>query len=453
MRPAHASVKVTLTYLIASVTSTGVMLLAGTPLGENAWLSVPFLCFPGVNQLLRKGLLIMQKFQMKKMVPFSMAVVLIAMNLRMAIISVPPLTAKLLGAGISSTAIGLLTTIPLLCFGGFSALIGVFVPRIGASRLVAISLAVLAVANGIRVLNQPLLLIGTVFVGLSITALNVLLPVIILENRPQETGRLNGLYTSTFNVCAAVASMLVVPAATLWGWQVTMQWLSVPAVLGLVSWWLTPKQSAASRLVRQPEAAFDWQLLRQPTVWLLALFFGGQSLVFYTISAWLPSILTTHQLTPIAAGISQGLFQLIGVPAAYLLPQLRQDRHSLLRVMIVLLLGYVLGIGGLLVGDQSVVLLELATIILGITTTAIFSLALSLVTLVAKTAVNAGIIGGIVQSIGYLLASVGPSLLGQLKTRTQSWNIVLLILMLLSAAVILIGLGLTRRLPTQHPAN
>lgn len=395
----------------------------------------------------------MQKAKMKKMVPFSVAIVLIAMNLRMAIISVPPLTTKLLGVGISSTTIGLLTTIPLLCFGGFSALIGVLVPRIGASRLVAISLAVLAVANWVRVLNQPLLLIGTAFVGLSITALNVLLPVIILENRPQETGRLNGLYTSTFNVCAAIASMLVVPAATLWGWQVTMQWLSVPAVLGLVSWWLTPKQSGTRHLVHQSKATFDWQLLKQPAVWLLALFFGGQSLVFYTVSAWLPSILTAHQLTPTTAGISQGLFQLIGVPAAYLLPQLRQDRQSLMRVMAMLLMGYVLGIGGLLVGGQSVIILELATVILGITTTAIFSLALSLVTLVAQTAVNAGIIGGVVQSIGYLLASIGPSLLGQLKMQTQSWNIVLLVLMLISAIVISIGFALTHRLPAQTPSN
>ena len=395
----------------------------------------------------------MKKIESRKIVPFSVTVVLIAMNLRMAIISVPPLTAKLLGTGVSSTVIGLLTTIPLLCFGCFSALVGVLVPKIGASRLVAISLAVLAIANWIRVLNQPLLLIGTGFVGLAITALNVLLPVIILENRPQATGRLNGLYTATFNICAALASILAVPAATLWGWQTTMQWLSVPAVLGLVSWWLTSKQTPTSHSVTHSAPIFDWQLLKQPAVWLLALFFGSQSLVFYTISAWLPSILTAHQLTPTAAGISQGLFQLIGVPVAYLLPQLRQDRSGLIRVMLLLLAGYLLGLGGLLVGGQSVMILELATVILGITTTAIFSLALSLITLVAKTAANAGIIGGVVQSVGYLLASIGPSILGQLKTQTQSWSVVLVVLMMIAAMVSVIGLGLTHRLPVKNGSN
>src|SRR3954467_16009576 len=59
------------------------------------------------------------------------AVVLLALNLRTVIASLPPLLAQVRGdLGLSATVAGLLTTLPVICFGAFAPV----VPRL-ARRL------------------------------------------------------------------------------------------------------------------------------------------------------------------------------------------------------------------------------------------------------------------------------------------------------------------------------
>ena len=109
------------------------------------------------------------------------AVVLFALNLRGPLVAISTVTTDLgTDLGMSSTAIGLLTSLPVLCFGlaapGASALIA----RTGVERSVLLSLLGVLVGVLVRSLGGiPAALAGTVMMGLAITIGNVVVPVSI----------------------------------------------------------------------------------------------------------------------------------------------------------------------------------------------------------------------------------------------------------------------------------
>ena len=108
-------------------------------------------------------------------------VVLFALNLRGPLVAISTVATDLnTDLGMSSTAIGLLTSLPVLCFGlaapGASSLIA----RTGVERSVLLSLLGVLVGVLVRSLGGiPAALAGTVIMGLAITIGNVVIPVII----------------------------------------------------------------------------------------------------------------------------------------------------------------------------------------------------------------------------------------------------------------------------------
>ena len=105
-------------------------------------------------------------------------VVLFALNLRGPLVAISTVATDLnTDLGMSSTAIGLLTSLPVLCFGlaapGASSLIA----RTGVERSVLLSLLGVLVGVLVRSLGGiPAALAGTVIMGLAITIGNVVSP-------------------------------------------------------------------------------------------------------------------------------------------------------------------------------------------------------------------------------------------------------------------------------------
>ena len=212
-------------------------------------------------------------------------------------------------------------------------IIGALAQKWNVKVLIASFLALLMVFNFLRVYNQTLLYIGTFAVGLSITALNVLIPVIVLQSGRTDTNRLNGIYTATFNVCAAVVSLIIVPLAHLISWQIAIQLLSLPALIALIGWTMTPQNhQPAPAHTAQPLWHRYGHFITTRQVWFLTFFFEFQSLIFYVSSALLPSIMTSHSMPSTLAGIFFGFFQFIGVRTAYFRPQLMISRNHVPRM-------------------------------------------------------------------------------------------------------------------------
>ncbi|WP_268912590.1 MFS transporter [Lentilactobacillus sp. SPB1-3] len=383
----------------------------------------------------------------RKGINFTFMIFMLAANLRLAITGLPPLVSTIQSSlKLSNGQMGILTTIPLLCFAGLSILVSKMIDRIGTSMTLKIALLLLAVANILRVYTTWSLFAGTILVGAAISMLNVLMPTLIVEWHPEQSAKLNGIYTSSLSLLSAVAGAIAVPIANSLGWQFTIQLFSIPAIIAFVCW-LFVGQNPNQQSNESKRAEFGQQRpkhWKKPEIWMLAGFMGMQSFVFYTLVAWVPSVLTANGISTSTAGILFGVFQLTGVPFAYFVPRAAESRGKLVMVMTLLLAGYLSGIGILTFGGSNVILQIIACAIIGITTSASFSLSLTMISVISDTPQDAGAIGGLVQAIGYLLASVGPTLIGILEGVFNGWTVTMLILMATAVVTVMLGFAMIR---------
>jgi CP family cyanate transporter-like MFS transporter len=126
--------------------------------------------------------------------------------------------------------------------------------------------------------------------------------------------------TASYGVGAALAAVAAVPVATSAGWRWALAYLAVPAAAALAVWalWsrrtgtITRDRERALNTTNPPTASFrPWRHLG---VWVLAIFFGLQSALFFATSTWLPSILSDVAGTSAASsGVALSLFQIVGV--------------------------------------------------------------------------------------------------------------------------------------------
>src|SRR5437660_9550225 len=82
------------------------------------------------------------------------AVVAVALNQRPAVVAVAPVLGQLRAdTGLGSAMAGLLTTLPVLCFGAFAPVAPRLARRIGLETAVALSLVLLAAGIALRLLT------------------------------------------------------------------------------------------------------------------------------------------------------------------------------------------------------------------------------------------------------------------------------------------------------------
>ncbi|MFT9042732.1 MAG: MFS transporter, partial [Lentilactobacillus hilgardii] len=179
---------------------------------------------------------------------FTFEVFLLAANLRLAIIGIPPIVTKIQSYFQLTTAqTGVLTTIPLLCFGFLSATTAPIIRKLGTKRTIEYALLMLAIANLLRTYVNWGMFLGTIFVGAGITMLNVSLPALIVERHPEQSTKLNGVYTASINLLSAIVGGIAVPVANAIGWQFTVQLFSIPALIAFLGTLMLPHQATRPR--------------------------------------------------------------------------------------------------------------------------------------------------------------------------------------------------------------
>lgn len=372
----------------------------------------------------------------------TMLVVLIAANLRLAVTGMTPIfTIIQKNWGVTSTYTSLLMTIPLLCFAIGAMLTPRILTSIGLNWFVALATMLLAVANLFRPLSSITMLVGTVLVGLAIAFLNVLVPTIIAQYRPNDATQLTSYYSLTMSLFSAIGMGLVVPLSNLVNWQFSVRLFSIPAIVALIAW-VVSKGKLNQGSIQQPKtddrSVSFWQtLLHDHYAWLLALFMGLQSLIFYSLNTWLPSIYVDYGASSATAGFMLSIFQLVGIPAALLLTWIFNKRI----ILTIILIGYTGGMLSILLTGPG---LWLSAVLLGFTSALIFTLAMALITSSSQRMEVIAVRSGFAQFIGYLIAAVGPLLFGQLHTITGGWLAVILLFIIFIFTTITIGFKIVR---------
>lgn len=390
--------------------------------------------------------------QNKKAIPSSigfiiLGIIVIAANLRTPLTSVGPLVSLIRDdVQISNTLAGLITTLPLLAFALLSPLVPKLGRMYGVERIILIALIFLTVGIVIRSLSGAAnLYIGTAILGFAIAICNVLLPSIIKRDFPNKMGSMTGLYSISMSLSGAIASGISVPLAVNAG----LNWQGALGIWGILSFvsilcWL-PQLSNHTRqtaTTSQQKDSSNVNVWRSLLAWQVTLFMGIQSMVFYVLIAWLPEILKQQGIDSNQSGWYLSIMQLAMLPFTFLVPVIA-GRMSSQRLLVVITSTLLLtGTLGLLNGSSDIILLWI--IILGIGGGFAFSLSMMFFGLRTENAHQAAELSGMAQSIGYLLAAVGPALIGYLHDATNSWKWPLFILLGASVLLFLVGIGAAR---------
>ena len=167
-------------------------------------------------------------------------IMLIAANLRAALTSVGPLLEQIQQQlALSATAAGLINSLPLILFAVLSPLTPALAKRIGIERTLGLALALLVCGIALRSLPQDAMLWpGSILIGAAIAFANVVLPTLVKRDFPHRAAAMIAAYAAVMSLVAAIASGLAVPLAALadLGWRFSLLCWGLPALLALLVW-------------------------------------------------------------------------------------------------------------------------------------------------------------------------------------------------------------------------
>jgi CP family cyanate transporter-like MFS transporter len=366
---------------------------------------------------------------------------LIAVNLRVSFVSVGPVLANISSdLQLSGAAAGFLTGLPLIAFAVFSPVAPAFASRLGLDRALWLSLLFLAAGIVLRSLPVPgFIWAGTALIGLAIAFLNVLVPSLVKRDFPMRVSQVTGSYTATQAAFAAIGAAVVVPVAQTSpaGWRLALGiWVGLALLaMAVLLPWLRRHTTGAAHAARQ-EVSY-----RSPWAsalgWQVTAFMGLQSIAFYVLMAWLPTIEQSRGVPATTAGIHLSIFLLISVFASLAAGGiLHRGSDQRLVSFVSGALTFVTFLGLAIAPDLILLWVLLGAIGCG----SLIVIALSLFSLRTVNYPQAASLSGMAQSVGYALAAAGPVMFGGLRDVSGDWTLPLLVTAGLMAVLAVMGI-------------
>jgi len=346
-------------------------------------------------------------------------IVMVALNLRVAAVAASPIYGIIAKTfPISNTWHGIMGMLPLLCFGVF----GLFSPwinrKIGLEKGLILSMLMITVGEAARgglshsiyfFAASSILSMGGMGIG------NVLILPAIKHYFPKRIGLITGVYLVLIAVSAAIPSAIAVPVTHSMGWRFSLGIWSVLALLAALPWfWLIHAPVQAD----QKNKSTDYKVWKWPVSWAIAMVFSVGALVMYALIAWLPSILITSAgKSAVTAGIMLSVYNLSGLPHSLIIPIVLTRMK---KPYLIVLLGSICIITGVLglayLPSSSWIWIFPAG--LG---AMLVPVGLTFVSMRSRTEEGTTALSGFVQSVGYLIASIGPLLVGTLHSSSAGW--------------------------------
>lgn len=376
-------------------------------------------------------------------------ILLMALNLRAAVTSIPPLIDQMRSdITFTPALVGLLGSLAPLAFAA-AGLAGTLLMRRLSAELIAVLLLLITAAGQLARTWSP-----TAVVFLSISAItllamgigNVIMPALVKAWFPARIGTITAAYTTMMALGTAVPALVAIPlsnAAPSLGWRFGLGLWAAIALVAVPSWVIASRRPRAvppPRPLENQRQTGHIAVHRSPIAWGLSLLFIANSLNLYAMFTWLPIRLVVAGLSEAAAGAQLAIFAGVGIAPSLLIPGLAARSGHTFALAAGCVCSFVIGYLGLLLAPAH--LTTLWTVIGGMGGGG-FPLVLTMIGLRSATPATAGAVSAFTQTVGYTGAVAGPLIFGLLHGATHGWTASFGFLFL-SLLLILIGGWMTR---------
>lgn len=372
------------------------------------------------------------------------AVCIIAANMRATITGVGPLLTQISAdLDVAPAALGALASVPLVAWAVVSPLAHDLSRRFGLDRVVLWALIALAAGTIWRSLpgNTVNLWLGAALIGVALAIANVLMPAVIKHNFQGRVPAVMALYTALLAGVGALASGVVVPISHLvvnggeLGWRVALAATGILLPVAIAVWlWSMIRTRSAATSPRPDQRAprTSTGIWTDPVAWQVALYMGLQSATFYMLLTWLAPLSISLGRSEVVAGIDVMLYQILGIVGSLALPFALRGRVKRWTPALVPTFAIVAALG-LIVAPSAVLAWACLS---GLSAGGALAMSLTLMAQRARDSSTSVALSGMSQSVGYVIAALGPIAFGALHALTGGWAVSLLLL-----TAVLIGQG------------
>jgi len=408
---------------------------------------------PSLNSQLRR-------YERLKRTFLFLAFMALSLNLRAPITSLPPLIKELQDTlGMDSGMAGFLTSIPVLCFGFLAPLLGWLMKRMSLEASVFIYLAGIILGCLVRSIGDIYAALGgTIIIGTSLTIGNVAGLMVLSRDFKAHASVMTGVYVSGMSIGATLTTAATAPLAQQVGWQISLAAIPCGFAAGAIVLWGVVRflQARETQIISELDTASDSarpatapkvelaelpkrSVIKEPIVWLLSIAFAAHTFLFFGLMAWLPSYLQeTIQLSVARAGVAASLFQILGLVGCLGIPALSATRRfSHMTLFLVVTVSWFTAVMGFMIWPRWWLVW---TVFGGIGSGGGFTVVFGQVMRCAKTLDENRIYSTVVQSAGYVVASISPFVIGRIYHETGMWNSSFM--MLVSAALVMTVAGI-----------
>lgn len=375
--------------------------------------------------------------------------VLIGASLRGSFTGVAPLIDVIKSSfGLDGFQAGLITAIPVFAFAVISPFAGKISGKYGLE--LALFLAITLIILGIAIRSAGLMwafYAGTVVVGAGIAIAQVLLPSLGKRDYPNNVPSITATWVLAAGAGGALASISVIPLSRWFGWQIA----ALVLVIFPLSAWLVWLGRLRGRSTVRNEASQgmsgDIRIWRSLLAWQITAFMACNSIIFYTMVNWLPSILISKGISEsLAASLHGEMLLATAIPALFFGPVINRMRDQRLIAASTGVLMAV-GVAGINYFDG---FMSIWVLCLGFGSGGGILLAWIFMGLRTNDSLEAARLSGMAQCLGYALAAFGPVLAGQCRDLAGGWSLVLLAGALLGLLMAVFGIFSGRDITLSH---
>lgn len=246
------------------------------------------------------------------------AIFFVSLNLRPSVTSIGPLTNTIQEQlNVSSTMMSLLTSIPVFCMGLFAPLAVPLQSKLGYRTSINSLILIIGVATAARFMfgSYSALIVTSFLTGFAIAIISPIINAYIKETFKEKMAPVVGFYSFAIGGGATISAGFTGVFYDATNWNFALAIWGLLAIFALIFWTLAVEKKKTDIHLEhtgKEEARNPW---KNNLAWIIMIYFGLQTALFFSLTAWLSSMAMEQGISLIVAGsvlTTMTIVQLIG---------------------------------------------------------------------------------------------------------------------------------------------